>query len=248
MTGRCILGYHSVSAHRSDALAVRTDVFDAQLAWLRARWYRSLTLAQYLAEPVQRGERIVILTFDDGYRDNFTEALPVLRKHGYVGTFFVVSEPLGTDHTFYWDEPKIAAGAPRNLFGVMSWEQVHELAESGMEIGSHTATHPELTRLTHEQCRDEIVRSRRDLTQALGREIVSFCYPRGLFDERITQLVEEAGYSCAVVSPERHGIPLGMHTLRRIGVHHGNGPLVFRLKASRLVRRNHERLMRLRSA
>jgi peptidoglycan/xylan/chitin deacetylase (PgdA/CDA1 family) len=240
-----ILGYHSVSVHRRDALAVRTSEFESQIAWLRAHGYRSMTLAQYLAEPVAHGERVVIPTFDDGYLDNYTDAFPILKRHGFVGTFFVVSDYVGSDHVFYWDEKKIESGGGKEWYGLMTWEHVLEMEAHGMEIGSHTCTHPELTKVPVDRCREEVERSRHDLGRRLGREIGSFCYPRGYLDDAVIRCVAAAGYSCAVVSPERHGIPLGAYTLRRIGVHQGNTKTTFRLKTMRSVRRNHERLMRL---
>lgn len=238
-----ILGYHSVSTHRRDALAVRTQDFEHQMSWLAARGYRSITLGSYIEGSFSFGDKIVILTFDDGYMDNYTEAFPILEKYGFVGTFFVVSDYVGTDHVFYWDERKLESSSSRDWYALLRWEHLEEMLRHGMEVGSHTCTHPELTKVSREACTEELLRSRRDLEARLGSEIVSFCYPRGDLDDRVIQCVRDTGYSCAVVSPERRGIPLQKFTLRRIGIHQRNSRLVFRIKVSRMLRRSYERLM-----
>jgi peptidoglycan/xylan/chitin deacetylase (PgdA/CDA1 family) len=118
------------------------------------------------------------------------------------------------------------------------------MADYGIEFGSHTCTHPELTAISEDACSDEITRSRADLQTMLGREIVSFCYPRGKLNDGVVKMVEDAGYSCAVVTPGRSPIPLCRHTLRRIGIYQRNTQLTFRLKLVPFVRRNYERLNR----
>ncbi|HEX6920787.1 MAG TPA: polysaccharide deacetylase family protein [Actinomycetes bacterium] len=238
-----ILAYHSISDRRSDGLAVRVDDFDGQLGWLRRHGFRSMTLADYIAERPEKGSRIVIVTFDDGYADNFTNAFPLLRKHGFVATAFVVSDVVGTDHVFGWDVPKLDPSIGPAPYQALQWDQVEEMASSGVEIGSHTCTHPELTGVTVEQCRDEVTRSRLDIERRLGRGVVSFCYPRGMLDDNVVRAVETAGYQAAVVTPKRSGIPLSPFTLRRVGVYNNITPLRFRAKITPLVRRHLERSM-----
>lgn len=240
-----ILGYHSVSAGRTDALAVRVSDFEEQLAWLKRQGYRAVTLAQLMTEPLVKGERVVCLTFDDGYADNYTLAFPLLKKYGFVATMFLVSDYVSTDHIFYWDVPKLTAQADPAWYRLLTWEQVAEMVDYGIEMGSHTCTHPELTKVTAEQCLTEMTRSRQDLGARLGREIVSFCYPRGDLNRSVIQMAEKAGYSGAVVTPTCAGIPLGPYTLRRIGINYANSAWLFRFKTLTLVRRNYERLKRV---
>lgn len=238
-----ILAYHSISDRRSDDLAVRVDDFDGQLRWLRRHGYRSMTLRQYVEERPPRGERVVVVTFDDGYADNVTNALPSLRRYGFVATAFVVSDYVGTDHVFSWDIPKIDRGADAEAFRTLTWEQVEELADAGVEVGSHSCTHPELTAVTAETCADEVLRSRRDLSARLGQDVVSFCYPRGKLDEDVVAAVDRAGYDAAVVTAKRSGIPLSPFTLRRVGVYNNITPMRFRAKINPYVRRHLERSM-----
>jgi len=240
-----ILAYHSVSEHRSDALAVRVADFEAQMAWLHRHGYQSMTLAEYAHQTIEKGERIVIITFDDGYADNSTLAFPILKRYGFVATIFLVSDYVDTDHVFSWDVPKMRSQHDAHWYRLLTWEQVHEMAVYGIEFGSHTCTHPELTRLSAQEYTEEIVRSRKDLRARLGTEVGSFCYPRGKLDIDIIQAVEHAGYACAVVTPKRAGIPLGRYTLRRVGIYQNITPWRFRLKITPLLRRNYERFKRL---
>lgn len=242
-----ILGYHSVSKYRKDALAVRVDDFKNQMAWLHSHGYRSMTLAQFITQPITKKERIVIITFDDGYADNYTLAFPILKQYGFVATIFLVSDYVNTEHLFYWDVPKIADQSNQTWYKLLTWEQVEEMSAYGIEFGSHTCTHPELTNISPELCMEELVRSRADLKARLGREIVSFCYPRGDLNTEVIQMVEKVGYSCAVVTPPRYGIPLSHYTLRRIGINYANTSLIFRLKTLAFVRRNYERIKRFQS-
>ncbi len=115
------------------------------------------------------------------------------------------------------------------------------MLDYGIEFGSHTCTHPELPSLSREQCIEEITRSRQDLEAKLRREVVSFCYPRGKLNPEVIQLVEQAGYRGAVVTPKRSRIPLNPYTLRRVGIYQQTTPSVFRLKLTPLMRKNYER-------
>jgi peptidoglycan/xylan/chitin deacetylase (PgdA/CDA1 family) len=237
-----ILAYHSVSARRGDALAVRLDAFAQQMAWLERSGYRSATLADFVSGAARGREPLVVITFDDGYADNFTLAVPVLERHGFVATFFAVTDYVGTQRIFPWDEPKLASLPDPSPFRVLDWDQLRSMHERGFEIGSHPCSHPhELTALSADERWDELVRSKRDLEAKLGAPVVSFCYPRGSVDVEVMQAVEEAGYECGVVTPTRWGLPLTPFTLRRVGIYQQNSPFVFRLKTSRFMRRNQER-------
>jgi len=238
-----ILAYHSISHYRVDSLAVNVSDFEIQMAWLYHNGYRSITLEDFVLKKYRKGERIVIITFDDGYEDNYNLAFPILKKYGYVATIFLVSDYVNTDHIFYWDKSKISGQLQDNLFGILSWNQVYEMAEYGIEFGSHTCTHPELTKISSDQCREEINRSRTDLKDKLGHDIFSFSYPRGNLDNETITMVDKAGYSCAVVTPTRWGIPLNAYTLRRVGIYYENSFRTFRLKINPLVSRNKERLL-----
>ena len=220
-------------------LAVHPDEFAFQLGWLARHGYRSITLADFCQQNISYGERIVIITFDDGYEDNYVYAWPILKRFGFVATFFLVSNFVGEDVVYSWDEAWIIPPQKRSWYRLLDWEQIHEMAAAGMEFGSHTCAHPDLTSLDSEHYRYEIEKSCIDLTRHLGR-IVSFCYPRGDFNDSIMEAVEQAGYQCAVVTPPRTGIPLSQFALRRVGIYRTTTRFLFRIKLFPFIRRYNE--------
>ncbi len=212
-----ILMYHyiSVPPPGSDTvrrdLSVGPDVFRAQLITLREQGYTSITLSQLLY-ALQRGtplpEKPVVLTFDDGYSDNYVNAFPIMQQEGFVGTFFVITEVTEQRNVDY-----------------MTWEQVVEMKEAGMEIGSHTRTHPSLPGMSVETIWRELAESRALLQQRLGQEVNSFAYPYGRFDDGVAHLTAVAGYHIAVVTKQgAHHTTDNMMTLRRIRVRGGMFP------------------------
>ncbi|MGB9691045.1 MAG: polysaccharide deacetylase family protein [Candidatus Sumerlaeaceae bacterium] len=189
-----ILTYHHIGelppTEREHAgLWVSAENFAQQLAWLRAKGFVGLRVSE-LARVLREGRKVpvrwVAITFDDGWRDNFTTAWPLLREFRFPATIFVTTQ-------------KLRSGAVGDSpFEMMSADELTELAAHGMEIGSHTRTHPKLTRLPDDAAREEIAGSREDLRQLLGVAPSSFAYPYGAHSARIERLVREAGYFAAV--------------------------------------------------
>ncbi len=135
------------------------------------------------------------ITFDDGYRDNFEVAAPILRKLGLPATFFVVTGFVGTRTVASWDRK-----LPRQP-GWMDWDQLRELAAQGFDIGSHTDTHVDLGTADEETARLELETSKRKLDEQLGKPVRLFAYPFGRPDnisERARELVRQAGFVCCL--------------------------------------------------
>ncbi len=186
-----ILIFHRVTdAIREDTLTVGTARFERVCAMLR-RGFRVVPLAEVF-DVVRSGRtmprRTVAITFDDSYRDNLFAAR-VLAQHGLPATFFVPSAYIGTDHVFDWDRH-----LPR--MPNLSWDDVHEMAALGFEIGSHTVTHVSL-----DQARYEIIESKKTLENRLERPVRWLAYPfggpRDLRPEVLASL-GEAGYDGCV--------------------------------------------------
>jgi peptidoglycan/xylan/chitin deacetylase (PgdA/CDA1 family) len=184
-----VLMYHHVGPvpPHSDRLVrdltVSAERFEADLEELKADRCQVLTL-RGLYEAVARGQvppRAVVLTFDDGYADNYTVAWPLLQRHGFRGTFNVISGSVGTP-------------------GHMTRSQLAELARAGNDIGSHTVSHPELPNLDERRLDLEVTESRRQLERITGGEVVSFCYPSGRYNQRVLEAVQRAGYRLAVTT------------------------------------------------
>jgi peptidoglycan/xylan/chitin deacetylase (PgdA/CDA1 family) len=171
-------------------LTVTVADFARQVRYLRCAGYYSITLNQ-LYEAMHAGapipEKSVVLTFDDGYRDAYTNAFPLLRSAGFIGTFGIVTDWVG--------QPDY-----------VNWDQLREMTAAGMDIASHSANHPDLG-LTHDwMVRDQLVRSKVALEQQLGIPITFFVYPAGEpfrfgtpdRQAQVAQMVYEAGYRGAL--------------------------------------------------
>jgi peptidoglycan/xylan/chitin deacetylase (PgdA/CDA1 family) len=185
-----ILTYHYVdSAPPMDgpyaqALTVDTVRFREQLDYLVQNGFKTVTLPQlYLAMAglMQLPPKSVALTFDDGGLDNYTVAFPELEARGLVATFFVITTSVGEQ-------------------GRMSWDDLREMQDAGMCIGSHTARHPDLTMVDNTRLNAELVDSRAAIEAELGTAPVALAYPAGRFDDRVVRAATEAGYLLAVTT------------------------------------------------
>lgn len=203
-TGVPVLMYHAfTSSGERDRFVLPASSFATQMRLLGALRYRVITLEE-LAAALRSGEplprRAVVLTIDDGYRDNFEIAQPILEKHGFGANLYLVSGRLGASSD--WGDPGALASRP-----MLSPEQVEAMRAGGTRLGGHTRNHPRLTEIDDAAVEDEIGGCREDLREALGEEVESFAYPYGLFDERAVEAVEAAGYSAACTTEVRPARP-----------------------------------------
>jgi peptidoglycan/xylan/chitin deacetylase (PgdA/CDA1 family) len=199
----------------------------ALLDLLAGRGFRTLTLAdaaaRHLAGTTPR--RAVVLTFDDGCRCFRDHAWPELEKRGMTATLFAVAGELGG--TNRWDE---AAGERREeLLGAAD---LARLAAAGAEIGAHGSTHRELAGLSGEELRRETAGAREALAAAVGRPVLTFCYPYGRFDPSAREAVRAAGYLAAAGIHGHPGArPGDLHALPRMIVNPGESRFELLLKA-----------------
>ena len=203
-----ILMYHGVEVVPEDPyeLCVTPAEFSRQMAWLADHGLRGVSVSELMdAVGAGRPSGLVGLTFDDGYLNNLDQVVPSLLRHGFTATMFIVSRLLGK--TNEWD-----AGP---VWPLVSAAQVLELAEAGMEIGSHTATHARLVGVGGDKLTAEVRGCRSDLSALLGRPVRGFCYPYGSMDAAAKRAVREAGYAWAV-AVEAPLPDIGMMTLPRI--------------------------------
>lgn len=210
-----VLTYHRV-APATGGLCVLPDKFLAQMQWLNREGYRTVTLSSLSLRPKRpAATKLVALTFDDGYKDAIWFVAPILARLGMVGTFFVVTGWLGGTVAPY-DEYLTGPGK-----GFLTPEDVRELSNMGMEIGSHTRTHPlNLSSMQPEAVRSEVKGSKIELEDLLGSGITSFCYPAGFAARATQRIVEESGYQRAaathpefVEGPGNHSFALLRHSV-----------------------------------
>lgn len=188
-----ILVYHTVSPHHpgQTPAQIQLDVdptsFREQMDYLAEHNYRVISLGRLvdaLKHDETLPERAVVITFDDGWVSQYLRAFPVLREHGFKATFFIYTRPIGRDDSLY-----------------MNWDQVRELRDAGMTIGSHSRTHPQLTTVDPTTLRDELERSRDELQQQLGSAPDLFAYPYGAWNAEAADAVRAAGYRAARAYP-----------------------------------------------
>lgn len=190
------MAFHRIQsgADVSDSLTVDPCTFEGYCQFFK-RHFHVVPLPDLIRrlEAGQTPNRELAITFDDGYRDNFENALPILERLSLPATFFVVSRWIGSEVVPFWDR-KLGIRHPW-----MTWEQVRRLRDKGFDIGAHTRTHADLGTLTACAARDEIAGARADLEQALGAAVESFAYPFGGPDN-ITEdnraAVKDAGFRC----------------------------------------------------
>ncbi len=225
-----VLMYHQVGPHRPgsrlDRWRVRPADLARQLDHLRRLGLVGVPLRDLLDDPPRaRGDRRVVLTFDDGFDGVRTGALPLLAARGFRATVFVISGKLGGAND--WDgespaEPLLSAAG------------VRELLAAGWEIGSHGATHRPLPELDDRRIEEETAGSRAALEAVTGGAVVSFCYPYGACDARVEAAVRAAGYRLATVI--RGGLVRDLADplrLKRVAVRGTNDLLDFRLALRR---------------
>ena len=192
-TGLPVLTYHKLGPRparvRLKGLYLAERRFARQLAELRAAGFASRALPEVRREQDPRNPGIA-LTFDDGFASVLRHGLGPLSAHGFRATQFLVADRLGQSNT--WD---LEAGeAPEPL---MDGAQVRDWLASGHLIGSHTLSHPRLTRLPPAAAREEIAASKKKLEDLFGVPIELFCYPYGDWNESVSEAVQAAGYRAA---------------------------------------------------
>lgn len=191
--GQPILTYHHVGPRprgaRLKGLYVPPKLFVRQMAELKAAGFQTPPFAE-AARGGANPQRNIFLTFDDGFRDVFMHALPVLVAQGYRAMLFLVSDLIGK--TNEWQQRAGDVVEP-----LMDPVQIREWLAAGMEIGAHTRTHPRLTQLSPAEAREEIVGSRKSLEDRFGVAVEHFCYPYGDWNPAVRDLVQAAGFATA---------------------------------------------------
>lgn len=173
--------YHDMSASPTGRFEVATEDFRQHLQLLHDEGFESVTasqLAGYYEGKVELPQKAVALTFDDGPRSILTESKPLMDKHGFVGTAFLITESVGGK-------------------GQLTWEDVAALEEAGWGVGSHTVSHVDPTKVSAEELAEEFTASRAAIEEHIPSEVVALAYPYGNYDEQVMRQAQEAGYRVA---------------------------------------------------
>ena len=173
-----VLNYHMVNS-MFISLAVEPEDFDWQMKYLVDHGYHTISIDElydFLAGQGTLPDRPVLITFDDGYVDNYTNAYPILKKYNLKATIFIVT------------------GFVSKRRGYLTWDQLREMEKNGIMAQSHTVTHAPLPELSDERIREELVESKRQAETELGHPVEFIAYPTGVHDLHIVSIAKEAGY------------------------------------------------------
>ena len=262
-----VLNYHRIENVMADGfstfkpnISATPEMFDLQMDYL-ARKYNVVSAAdvvRWIKDDVELPPRAALITFDDGYHDNYKNAFPILKKRGLPAVIFIASNYMGEMVPFYWDliaycfhktqkdyldnpflglfswndnaakdsivsqvvelvkslpemdklkvidsfpglmDVSVSNDAFAGMF--LSWPNVRELNENGIEMGAHTASHPILTRISPDEARIEIIKSKNRIEEEIGCQVHSFAYPNGQpadFDANVIKAVQDSGLRAA---------------------------------------------------
>lgn len=181
-SGIPVLNYHQINDVDENMLTVSTTEFETQMTWLEENGYKTITISELLNALEGKEslpERPVLITFDDGYIDNYQCAFPILKKHNMKACIFLISEYVSLYPNY------------------LTWEQLSEMQLSGIEFGSHTVDHNVLTELSPNSVNHELADSKSVLERRLGRRVEVLAYPCGFTNEYIKTRVNATGYRAA---------------------------------------------------
>jgi len=221
-----ILMYHRVNIIQKE-LCVTEENFKRQLAYLKKKNYNiiSLDLAVNMIRTGEIKKKSIVLTFDDGYEDFYTNAWPLLKQYGYSSIAYIVPGYIESSRVFPWDKD---LGESR----LMNWSQIIALNQFGLvSFGSHSQNHYDLDKLDCKCVEYELGRSKQIIEEKLGKEIKHFSYPRGIYTQLHKRIVQDM-YDTGVLIFD--GDPLtntlstdSLMRLKRIPVQRSDGYLLF---------------------
>lgn len=231
-----ILMYHSISKgigegkHPYYQTTTDPEVFAEQMRFLHENQYSVIGLSDLVNRVVERkrSDKYVVITFDDGFRDFYRHAMPVLSRYDFNATVFLPTGHIGDTRLQF------------NNRDCLTWSEVRELHRAGIVFGSHTVTHPQLRLTTREQQEYELRQSKSSIEDEIGGEVESFCYPFAFpeesyeFVQGLRESLRECGYKngvCTIVGTASPGED--MFFLKRLPINSWDDLRLFRAKLDR---------------
>lgn len=207
-----VLMYHSIRYLPGNTLGVPPAQFSQEMDWLKQRHYETITLNQLEQALLNNGllpPKPIVLTFDDGYRDNYESAWPIMQKHGFLGVFFVITSSIGDN--------------------MMTWDELKALSQYGNSIESHTVSHLNLASLSTVIQKSELEKSKQTIENKLGTTVDALCFPSGRYNSQTLLLMSKLGYKLGFTTH-----PGNVHkgdnplTLRRVRISGGLSLISFK--------------------
>jgi peptidoglycan/xylan/chitin deacetylase (PgdA/CDA1 family) len=176
-----VLMYHSINANSTNNLIITPQEFEKQISWLKDNGFTPLILDELysmLTTGINVPRKPIVLTFDDGYEDNYTEAYSILKRYNFKATIFLITDAIG--HAAHLKEP-----------------QIREMYANNIDFQSHTASHHELNSLSFKKQLEELIQSRDAINKMLIKNTDYLCYPVGKYNEDTMRALKAAGYKMA---------------------------------------------------
>ena len=204
-----VLNYHQVNDEKHSALTLHVDQFREQMEYLHNQGYNTITLTQlydYLENGTELPNKPIVITFDDGYVDNYKNVLPILKEYNMKATLFMISD---------------AANTP----GFVSTEQMHQMEAGGFDIQGHTNHHKILTKIAPTELPDALLGGKTSLEGILGEPIEYLAYPGGFNDMLVQYVTKQSGYKMAfTVQPGTVQPGDNLYALNRLAIFQGDTP------------------------
>ena len=230
-----VIMYHRVIKDESEkgvhGTYVTVEQFEEQMRYLKKKGYETVTFKDMLnngyKKRFDKDKKWIMLTFDDGYKDNYENAFPILKKYDFKGIIYILD---GIEYN-KWDVDN--PGNPEKRFKLMTQDELLEMQKYGIEFGGHTSSHPRLAELKIDIAENEISNSKNNIEKTIGKELLSFAYPYGSLNEEVKKIPEETGYRFAVATDSGSIVfSDDLFEIRRIGIFPTNNLFNFKRKVS----------------
>lgn len=202
-----VLMYHEIAEPDGpwSNLYVSEENLIKQLDWLLEEGYKTITMADLEKNRAGKKflpDKVIVLTFDDGYASMYNFVFPALQERNMVAVFYLYPDKFGN-----WNS--------------LSPAQIKEMAQAGMEIGSHSKSHADMTQITNERLKYELTESKKILEEISGLSLVSFCYPSGRFNDQVITELMEAGYTNAVTTQYgKYSLEDSIYKIKRVRINY----------------------------
>lgn len=205
------------------------DMFKKHLQYLKNKNYTVITFKDLdkigWRNRFEKDRKYIILTFDDGYKDNYDLAFPILKEFNFKATIFLMG-------SLTYNEWDVKAGGERK-FSLMSVEMIKEMQDYGIEFGAHTFNHPKINTLFNEEIEHQIVDVKKPLEEKIGKEIITFAYPYGILNDYAKKMARKAGYTFALAT-DSGSVCLSddLYQIRRIAIFPNTNLFSFKRKVA----------------
>lgn len=200
-----VLMYHSIAIEKGNELRVPPEKFAEQMKYLHDNGYNTLSLDElndFLMSNKQVPEKSIVITFDDGYQDNYTNAFPILKQYGFKATIFEITSDIDKNSAY------------------VTSAEIKEMQQSGVNVESHTVSHDPLAKESADRQKTELAESKKTLEQVEGRTINYIAYPDGSYNQNTIKLLEQTGYKMAFISDGRWALKKDApYTLHRVYIY-----------------------------